>query len=203
MMTVPEKITAIIRGYDGEELDNIVNALADGGIKAMEVTMNSPSAADSITRLMRLYGDRLMIGAGTVTTMERLFLAADAGAQFIITPNVDEEIIRASHERGLMIMPGAFTPSEIVRASRLGCRYVKVFPVTSMGPEYLKAVKAPLNEVQVIAVGGITTENAAEYMRCGAYGVGVGGGLCRTPEDGDYTKITKEARRMVEAVYGA
>ncbi len=199
---VPEKITAIIRGYVGEDLDRIVSALADGGVKSMEITMNSPSAATSITRLLRTYGGRLKIGAGTVTTMERFLQAAEAGAQFIITPNVDEEIIKASHERGLMIIPGAFTPSEIVKAEALGCRYVKLFPVISVGPEYLKAVKAPLNQVEIIAVGGITTDNVTEYLRCGAYGVGVGGGLCRIPEDGDCNKITEEAKKMVKLVYG-
>lgn len=198
---VPEKITAIIRGYEGERLDRIVSALADGGIKSMEVTMNSPSAAASITRLIRMYGGRLKIGAGTVTSMERFLLVADAGAQFIITPNVDEEIIKASHERGLMIIPGVYTPSEIVKAESLGCGFVKLFPAVSVGPEYIKAVKAPLNQIEIIVVGGITTDNVTEYLKCGAYGAGVGGSLCRIPEDGDCTKITKEAKKMVGLVY--
>lgn len=191
------RVIAIARGLEGRELEGIANALYEGGIRLTEVTMNSPGALESISRLRTEFDGRMAIGAGTVTNLEQARDAAAAGAQFIVTPNIDRNVIEYCLGQELMITPGALTPSEIVKAISYGCTFVKVFPAGALGPEYIKAVRAPLNQVNLIAVGGITAENAGAYIRSGAYGLGVGGSLCRVPRDGDYARITREAEVLI------
>ncbi len=193
------RVIAISRGTKGEALDNLVQALIAGGIKLAEVTLNSPDAINSIYRLREKYDGIIHIGAGTVLNLKLAKEAAAAGAEFIVTPNIEKEVIRYCLSKELFITPGALTPSEIMEAVKYGSRYVKIFPVRAMGSGYLKDVLASLSEVKVIAVGVIDTGNSADYMKSGVTGLGVGGSLCRIPEDGDFAKLTVYAKDHLSA----
>lgn len=140
-----------------------------------------------------------MVGAGTVLTQEQLRMAAQAGAQYIISPNCDVEIIKKTVELGLVSMPGVMTPSEAVAAYQAGASFVKVFPIGDLGASYLKAMRAPLSHIPFLAVGGVNPDNVAEFMRAGAVGAGVGGNM--TNKDwiaaGEYDRITETAAALV------
>ncbi len=191
------RVIAISRGASGDELDNMIKALHTGGIKLAEVTLNSPDALQSIYRLREKFDGLIHIGAGTVLNLKAAKEAAAAGAEFIVTPNTDKDVIQYCVSKDLFITPGALTPSEITEAMNYGSRYVKVFPVRTLGPGYLKDVLASLSEAKIIAVGGIDTGNAADYLSNGAIGLGVGGSLCKIPADGDYNRITVYARELL------
>jgi len=145
----------------------------------------------------------MLVGAGTVIREEQLDMASEAGAEYIITPNTNVELIRKVKEYGLLSFPGAFTPSEIVEAYNAGADAVKVFPVGNLGPAYIKAVKAPLSHIPLMAVGGVNEKNAADFMAAGCCGIGVGGNLVNKNwiEAGEWDKIialAKEYRKAVE-----
>lgn len=193
------RVIAISRGTAGSALDKLIQALQAGGIKLAEITLNSPDALKSISRLREKYDGIIHIGAGTVLNLESAKEAVFAGAEFIVTPNIDKEVIEYCVSRDLFITPGALTPSEIVEAIKYGSKYVKLFPVGSMGTGYLKDVLASLSEAKIVAVGGINAGNAAGYLESGAIGLGVGGSLCRVPEDGDYSKVTVYAKELLAA----
>lgn len=190
------RIIAIARGLSGVPLSNMTEALCEGGIKLAEITLNSPDALASITAICKIFGGRMHIGAGTVTTLQEAKDAVSAGAEFIITPNVNQQVIAYCLEREILIMPGALTPTEIAQAIQCGCRYIKIFPAGAMGPDYIRDISAPFGQTRFIPVGGITAENAASYKARGAFGLGVGGNLCRIPEDHDYSRITSYALRL-------
>ena len=192
------RVIAISRGITGSSLDNLIQALQVGGIKLAEITLNSPDALKSISRLREKYDGIMHIGAGTVLNLQSAKEAVAAGAEFIVTPNIDKEVIEYCVSRNLMITPGAFTPSEIVEAIKYGSKYVKLFPIGAMGPGYINDVLVSLSQAKIIAVGGISTDNAASYMTSGAFGLGVGGSLCRVPEDGDYNKLTIYAKELLD-----
>lgn len=191
-------IVAIVRGIQPELAKPLAEALLAGGVRMMEVTMNTDGACDIIRDLRREYADgRMLIGAGTVTDLARLTAAMEAGAEFIVTPNIDDDVIRCCMAHDLLITPGGLTPTEITHAMAQGCKYVKLFPTTALGPAYLKSVLAPLSDACILAVGGISSGNFEAYLQAGAYGAGVGGNLCRmnTPEDAP--AITAEAEALI------
>ncbi len=192
------RVIAIARGMEYEELSKLVRALTDGGIRLAEVTLNSKDALNSIAKLKERYQNEIHIGAGTVLNLQAVKDAISAGAEFIVTPNMNKQVISYCAERNILITPGAFTPTEIVEAVQSGARYVKVFPVRALGAGYIKDILAPLSDVKLIAVGGVDDMNAEQYMRAGTYGLGVGGNLCRLPEDGDFSRITEYARKLVQ-----
>ena len=150
--------------------------------------------------LVKEFDGKMMFGAGTVTTLEMLNLAKEAGAQFIVSPNTDEAIIRATVEKGMVSMPGALTPSEIVNAHNYGADFVKIFPVGNLGAEYIKAVRAPLNHIKLLAVGGVNEKNIGNFIKNGASSAGVGGNLVNKEwiANGEFDKITNLAKEFVE-----
>lgn len=173
------RIIAILRGdFEGRE-EEIVSALVDGGITAVEVTLNSPDALKSIDRLARSFGSRIAVGAGTVLTVGEVVRAAGAGARFIVSPNRDTRVIAETRRLNLVSLPGCFTPSEIVEALDAGADAVKIFPADTLGPAYIRAVRAPLGAVRLVPTGGVTPEKAREYFAAGAWAVGVGSELLR------------------------
>lgn len=173
------RIIAILRGdFEGRE-EEIVSALVDGGITAVEVTLNSPDALKSIDRLARGFGSRIAVGAGTVLTVGEVVRAAGAGARFIVSPNRDTRVIAETRRLNLVSLPGCFTPSEIVEALDAGADAVKIFPADTLGPAYIRAVRAPLGAVRLVPTGGVTPEKAREYFAAGAWAVGVGSELLR------------------------
>lgn len=200
-----KKIIAIVRGISPEQALAAARALCDGGITLVEVTFNQKApetfqnTAAAIRSIREKLGDRMLVGAGTVTTPELAELAAQAGASYIISPDTDPEVIRKTRELGLVSIPGAYTPSEVKQAYKAGADFVKLFPCVGDAPAYLKAICAPLNHIPLLAVGGVTADNAAAFLKAGAVGVGVGGSLVNKAwiEAGEYHKITEEARRFL------
>ena len=203
-----EKIIAIVRGAEPEQCKAVAQALYAGGIRLMEITYDQrrpetwQATANTIGALAREYEGRMFVGAGTVTSPELVELTAKAGGAFIISPDTDVAVIKKTRELGLVSMPGAMTPSEIKTAHNAGADFVKLFPVGSLGAGYLKAVKAPLSHIKLMAVGGVNEENAAEFLKAGAAGLGVGGNLAKKAwiEAGEFEKLTAAAKALVEAV---
>lgn len=203
-----EKIIAIVRGAEPEQCEAVAKALYAGGIRLMEITYDQrrpeswQATANAIGALAREYEGRMFVGAGTVTSPELVELTAKAGGAFIISPDTDVAVIKKTRELGLVSMPGAMTPSEIKTAHNAGADFVKLFPVGSLGAGYLKAVKAPLSHIKLMAVGGVNEENAAEFLKAGAAGLGVGGNLAKKAwiEAGEYDRLTAAAKALVEAV---
>ncbi len=201
-----KKIVAIVRGVYGEDCVKLAQALYDGGIELLEVTFDQSKpdelnrTSDSIKLLVQRLGDKMVFGAGTVTTIEMLELAKNAGAKFIVSPDTNEDVIRATVAAGMVSMPGALTPTEIVTAHRCGADFVKLFPAGTQGTAYFKAVTAPLNHIRMLAVGGVNEKNIADFLAAGAVGAGVGGNLVNKTwiKNGEFDKITAIAKEFVK-----
>lgn len=199
------KLIAIVRGFAEDRMIPLAQALGEGCIKMIEVTFNQsdpssfPSTANAIRALAK---SGVMAGAGTVCSKEQLELAADAGARYIITPYTDAEIIAEIRKKGLVAIPGALTPTESMAAHNAGADFIKLFPIGSLGADYLKAVRAPLNHLKFLGVGGVNENNLKEYLAAGAVGFGVGGNLVNKDwiEAGEFDKITALAKKYVQAV---
>jgi 2-dehydro-3-deoxyphosphogluconate aldolase/(4S)-4-hydroxy-2-oxoglutarate aldolase len=200
-----EKIVAIIRGISAESGDATAKALADGGIVFLEVTLNTDGALDMISRFRQNYEGRLRIGAGTVLDIGQAKEAIAAGAEYIISPNLDEEVVYYGVEQGIEVWPGTMTPTEIVRAYKAGASAVKVFPMGSLGINYLKEIRAPLNHIPMVATGGVNLQNINSVLEAGAIAVGLGGNLVdkQLVKDGKFEELTKLARAFVNEVQGA
>ncbi|HQY06285.1 MAG TPA: bifunctional 4-hydroxy-2-oxoglutarate aldolase/2-dehydro-3-deoxy-phosphogluconate aldolase [Lacunisphaera sp.] len=194
-------LIGILRGQPARVIEPLVQALADGGFTALEITMNSPGAAAQIHAAVNKAGDRIAIGAGTVTSLAELDEAHTAGASFIVTPIVVPEVITECVRRGLPVFPGAFTPTEVHQAHRLGATMVKLFPANRLGPGYVRDLQAPLSSVRLLATGGITPEVIPEYVAAGVAGFGIGSPLL-TPariETGDWDWLRQRAREFCAA----
>ena len=199
------KVIAIIRGFPPETCVRLAEAYLKGGIRMVEVTFPQADpaswtkTADAIRTISTRFAGEMFAGAGTVLTREQLQMAADAGGRYMIAPSVNQDLIREAVKMGLAAIPGAFTPTEVVSAHEAGASFVKLFPVTALGPSYVKALRAPLPHISLLAVGGITPDNIADYMKVGCVGAGVSGVL--TNKDliaaGAWDKITDVARRLV------
>ena len=202
------KLITILRGVPGEKLLAVAEAMYEGGIRLMEITYSAdgkvPDAkvAGNIAMLAKHFAGRMLIGAGTVLNAEQVRLTKEAGGAFIISPNTDERVIKETNACGMISIPGALTPTEICQAHLYGADFVKLFPVSTMGPEYVKAVKAPLSHVRLLAVGGVDENNMATYLNAGACGFGIGSNIVdkkRIKED-DFAGITFLARKFVAVV---
>ena len=201
------RITAILRGIDREHLEPVVEALYAGGIRLLEITFNQGSAtrledtAAAIARVKEIYGDRLHVGAGTVMSVEEVAAARQAGAEFILAPNVDEAVIRAAVDRGLCAIPGAMTPTEIAGAYNAGAQIIKLFPAGNLGLGYCKAVMAPLNHIPMIAVGGVDQHNLPSFLKAGFLGAGIGSNLTdrKLIQAGNYAGLKALAEEFVAA----
>ena len=167
------KIVAIVRGLSPEYLIRLGHAFEEGGIGLMEVTYNQSApetwkdTARGIEAVEKEFGDRLLVGAGTVITLEQVSMTYNAGGHYLVTPTTQPEIIRAGKALGLGLYPGAFTPSEILAAYDAGADAVKVFPASCLGPGYIKAIRAPLSHIPLMAVGGVNEKNAADFIKAG------------------------------------
>ena len=177
------KIVAIVRGLKPEYIVRLGHAFEEGGIGLMEVTYDQKApetwknTAAAIEAVEKEFGDRVLVGAGTVITPEQVSMTYNAGGHYLVTPTTQPEIIRMGKALGMGLYPGAFSPSEILEAWNAGADAVKVFPAGSLGPGYIKAVRAPLGHIPLMAVGGVNEKNAAEYMKAGCVGIGAGGNL--------------------------
>lgn len=199
-----ERIVAIFRNIEDRHADLSAQALIDGGIRLMEVTMNTPGALPIIERWRSNFSARAAIGAGTVLDLDMAREAIAAGAQFLISPNLDEEVIAYAMERGVSVWPGVMTPTEIVRAWRAGAEAVKVFPMGTLGCKYLKEIRAPLNHIPMMATGGVDLDNIGDYFRAGACAVGMGSKLVNLQwaASGQFHLMKEQAERYVQAAKG-
>lgn len=170
-------VVGIIRGLQPDDIQQILPLYREAGLTTIEVTMNTAGAETIIQDALKHHSEGLNIGAGTVCTPADLDKALDAGAQFIVTPILDKKVIKACVKRGIPIFPGAFTPTEIYKAWTWGASMVKIYPATSLGPGYIKDLKAPLDQLKVLPTGGISPNNMAAYFSAGADGIGMGSHL--------------------------
>lgn len=198
------KVVAILRGIPETCLLQVAKALFVGGVRVMEVTLNTSGAKGMIHSLQQEFGDRMWIGAGTVIDVEGAIEAYHAGASFFVTPNVNEAVIEFAGGHGLEVLAGAFTPTEIIRAYTAGARMVKVFPSGSLGPGYIKELRGPLPHIPMVAVGGIHLHNAADFIRAGAIAIGIGSHLVdrKAVTEGNYSIIQETANQLIRIVRG-
>ena len=170
-------IVGIVRNISLDDLKQILPIYKEAGLMTIEITMNTPGADEMIRYAVENESENLNIGAGTVCTKEDLELALDAGAKFIVTPIISKKVIKSCVKKGIPIFPGAFTPTEIYNAWSLGATMVKIYPATSLGPEYIKDLKAPMNQLKLLPTGGVGLDNMSAFLKAGANGLGIGGQL--------------------------
>jgi 2-dehydro-3-deoxyphosphogluconate aldolase/(4S)-4-hydroxy-2-oxoglutarate aldolase len=195
-------VVAIIRLKDASLVSDIVGALKEGGVRSMEITMTVPGAVALIRQIAPSLPSDFRLGAGTVVDAHTTAACIDAGASFIVSPVFRREVLDVCRARNVPSMPGCFSPTEILDAWDAGADIVKVFPATSVGPGYLRDLRGPLPQVKLMPTGGVTVENAAEWIRAGAVAVGVGSALLDAGSIAarDYAGIAARARRLIDGV---
>jgi 2-dehydro-3-deoxyphosphogluconate aldolase/(4S)-4-hydroxy-2-oxoglutarate aldolase len=197
-------LLAVVRGESGEAAVEVSEALIEGGVLGIEVTFTTPDAELAIKDLGEKHGENILLGAGTVTTREQVERAAEAGSTFLVSPGCDPELLPVMRETGILVLPGALTPSEVMLARRLGAQAVKLFPGSSGGPSYLKALSGPFPDVPFIPTGGVSLGNIADWFAAGAIAVGAGGALAPSSLSGrDRAEVVENASRFAEAVRAA
>jgi 2-dehydro-3-deoxyphosphogluconate aldolase / (4S)-4-hydroxy-2-oxoglutarate aldolase len=195
-------IVAVVRSPDSQQLVEVARALADGGVSVVEITMSVPSALDVLRQVRQALGDRVLLGAGTVLDPETARAVLLAGAEYIVTPTLNLEVIRLCQRYDKLIMPGAFTPTEILMAWEAGADIVKVFPAEVVGPAFFKAVRGPLPQVRLMPTGGVDLNTAAAFLQAGACCLGVGGQLVepKAVAERNFERIRDLARQYVTIV---
>lgn len=202
------KLIAIVRGVETEKCIRVAQALYEGGFRLMEITYDQKhpetweATARTIGEVAKAFAGKMYIGAGTVTCTQLVELTHKYGGQFIISPDVNADVIRRTCQLGMVSIPGGLTPTEVMTAHRAGADFVKLFPAGNFGTGYVKAVKAPLSHVDMLVVGGINEHNIADFLAVGAVGAGIGSNLVNLNwvNAGQYEKITEVARLLVAAV---
>lgn len=197
-----EKIVAIVRMKEQLEVPAFINSLIKGGIKALEITSNTPGFSEEIANARNRYRQfDVLIGAGTVTNVYIAKEAIEAGAQFLVTPNTNIEVIKVAHAHDIPVLMGAVTPTEVCVAIENGADIIKLFPAGSLGINYFKAIKAPLDKVDFFVVGGINLSNIKDWMEAGAAGVGLGSVLIQTTEgEGVLEPIESIAKKFIQLI---
>jgi 2-dehydro-3-deoxyphosphogluconate aldolase / (4S)-4-hydroxy-2-oxoglutarate aldolase len=195
-------IVAVIRSDRGELLADVAEALVAGGVDVMEVTFTVPQAHRVLERVAERLGERILLGAGTVLDPETARIALLSGAEFVVSPAVNLEVIRLCRRYSKLVMPGALTPTEVITAWENGADIVKIFPSDTSGPAYLKALKGPFPQVRLMPTGGVNLDTAAAFLHAGAFALGVGSALVdpKAVAAGDLGKIEKLARQYVAIV---
>jgi 2-dehydro-3-deoxyphosphogluconate aldolase/(4S)-4-hydroxy-2-oxoglutarate aldolase len=198
-------VVAVIRAQSKDQLVGITEALIAGGVSAIEVTMSTPKAISGIEMLADRFGDSAVVGVGTVIDPATASDAISAGAQFVVSPVFDEHIVATARRHGKIMIPGAFTPTEILRAWAAGADVVKVFPSTALGPQYFKDILAPLPQLRLTPTGGVDIKNAGDWIKAGAVFLGAGSSLVSKDAlaKNDWASITANARAFVEAIRAA
>jgi len=195
-------LLGILRGIELDEVAPLLESAIAGGLESLEITMNTRGAPELIARAKEVAGERLAIGAGTVLGLEELELALEAGAGFIVSPTLVEEVVAACVERAIPVFPGAFSPQEIHSAWRAGASMVKVFPAQFFGPEYFREIKGPFDEISLLACGGVSAQTLPQYAKCGADAFAVGASVFKPAwiKAGEYSKIEASIRGLVQAL---
>ncbi|MBO0994446.1 bifunctional 4-hydroxy-2-oxoglutarate aldolase/2-dehydro-3-deoxy-phosphogluconate aldolase [Bacillus sp. SD088] len=197
------KIISIIRADADADLQQVIDSLYAGGVRILEITMNTPGALDAIKTVKQRYPD-ILVGAGTVLDSETVRLAILAGASFLLAPTLNEAAIITANRYNVPIIPGVLTPTEVVRASELGAKVVKIFPVSTLGPTYIKDLKGPLAQIEMIPVGGVTTDTAIDFLEAGSFALGVGSPIVdkNLVKQKNFAEIQRRAEEMVKIVGG-
>jgi 2-dehydro-3-deoxyphosphogluconate aldolase / (4S)-4-hydroxy-2-oxoglutarate aldolase len=195
-------IIAILRAKSSDQLIAAAEAIRRGGVRAIEVTFTTPGALQVIEQAGKKFGDDILFGAGSVLDPETARAAILAGAAFIVAPTLNLGVLELCHRYGVPVMPGCYTPTEILTAWQAGADMVKLFPASAGGPDFLKAVLAPLPQVEIVPVGGVELDNAAEFIRCGAAALGVGSSLINQKllDAGDLDELERRARAFLAEV---
>ena len=198
-------VVAVIRAQSKDQLLGITEALLAGGVPAIEVTMSTPKAIAGIEQLADHFGDKAVVGVGTVIDAATARDAIAAGAQFVVSPVFDAEIVATARRYGKIVIPGAFTPTEILRAWSAGADVVKVFPSTALGPQYFKDILAPLPQLRLTPTGGVDLKNAGDWIKAGAVFIGAGSSLVTKDAlaKNNWSSITANAKAFVEAIAAA
>lgn len=193
---------AVIRMSDTGKLKNVVEAIHDGGISAIEITMTTPNALKVIAEMATAVGSTILIGVGSVLDAETARLAINAGAQFVVSPVTKPEIIHMAHRYEIPALPGGFTPTEILSAQEQGADIVKVFPADVVGMAFFKAIKAPMPQLQLMPTGGVTLANAGDWIKAGACAVGVGSALLdkKAIAEARYEVLTENAKILRKSI---
>jgi 2-dehydro-3-deoxyphosphogluconate aldolase / (4S)-4-hydroxy-2-oxoglutarate aldolase len=196
-------IIPVVRARDADEGARAAEAVLEGGIPILEITMTVPNAGTLIATLVGRYGNEALIGAGTVLTSEHAKLCADSGATFLVSPGLSASVLSTARACDRLAIPGALTPTELMNAHELGARTIKIFPCGSLGgPRYIKSLKAPFPDAKLIPTGGVSPSNAADYLAAGAFALGVGADLVDVAalRKGNAAKVVAAARELVEIV---
>ena len=195
-------VVAVLRGVPADQLIEIAEALREGGVTAVEITADTPGVADLIDEVSGSFDDEVVVGTGTVLDSETARTTLMAGAEFVVSPSLHEDVIETCNRYGAVSAPGVMTPTEAVRGYEAGADFVKVFPAKTVGPAHLGAMKGPLGQIPMMPTGGVSPDNAAEYIDAGAFAVGAGGALVDydAAERGDYEVITETAREFTRVV---
>jgi 2-dehydro-3-deoxyphosphogluconate aldolase/(4S)-4-hydroxy-2-oxoglutarate aldolase len=195
-------LLAVIRGPSENLTLQMVDALVAGGVLGIEITYSTPNAPQVVRSLIEKYGKKILMGMGTLTKPEQVAEAREAGANFLVSPHVDEHLAKAMVASGLAVMIGALTPSEVMKAYQLGSDVVKLFPGSFAGPAYMKALRGPFPEIPMMPTGGVSAENLDQWFSAGAFAVGAGSELCPPSwaKEGRFGDITVRARDFVQAV---
>ena len=198
-------VVAVIRIRDAGKLRAVVDAIAEGGVRAIEVTMTVPGAVALIATLSASLPSTILLGAGTVTDAATARAVIDAGARFVVGPVFRRDVIDACHARDVVAAPGCFSPTEILDAHEHGADLIKIFPATALGPSYVKDLRAPMPQLRLMPTGGVTLDNAGDWIRAGAIAVGVGSALLDTKaiDEGRLDVLVNNARRIVASVASA
>jgi 2-dehydro-3-deoxyphosphogluconate aldolase/(4S)-4-hydroxy-2-oxoglutarate aldolase len=198
-------IVAILRSEHPDLLGDVIEALVAGGIDCIEITFTVPRAHKVLESAVERLGDRAVLGAGTVLDTETARIALLAGAQFIVAPNTNPQVIQLCRRYDRLVMPGALTPTEVIAAWEAGADVVKIFPCDMLGPGHLRALRGPYPQVRMMPTGGVTLETAAAFLEAGAFALGVGTKLVdpRAIRDRDFAQIESSARKFVAAVADA
>src|SRR5436309_3236744 len=195
-------IVAVVRSPDSQQLVDVARALADGGVTTVEITMTVPDALDVVRAVRRALGDRLLLGAGTILDPETARAALLAGAEYLVAPTVNLDVIRQCQRYDKLVMPGAFSPTEVLSAWEAGADVVKVFPADVVGPAFFKAMRGPLPHVRLMPTGGVDLNTARAFLEAGACCLGIGGQLVepRAVAEGNFARIRELAARYVAIV---
>ena len=193
------RVISIIRGVDPVYMNQIIDSLVDGGIRLLEITLNSENALSIIEEQQERTD--LIVGAGTVLNLADAKAAIDAGAAFVLAPTLDSEVVSYCVERDILVVPGVFTPTEVLSAHNLGAKLIKIFPAGGIGPQYIKDLLGPLNGISLLPVGGITIENTPIFMKAGAFAVGVGSFLANPAlaKEHNWQEIARRAKAFISA----
>ncbi|HHY88061.1 MAG TPA: bifunctional 4-hydroxy-2-oxoglutarate aldolase/2-dehydro-3-deoxy-phosphogluconate aldolase [Chloroflexi bacterium] len=198
-------LLAVLRGPSPELTVRMVEALAAGGVYGIEITYSTPNAEAVVAELAEKFGDRILLGMGTLIRPEQAASAKAAGAQFLVSPVCDPELVRAMVATGLPVMAGALTPTEVLQAHQLGSDVVKIFPGSMTGPSYIKALKGPFPYIRMMPTGGVNAGNIADWFAAGVVAVGAGSELCppKLAKEGRFDEISERAREFVRIVEAA